>query len=51
VKAVQAAEIKDILAAEGSEPLAGTPEQFAATIAGEVTRWMKVVKAAGIKAQ
>jgi tripartite-type tricarboxylate transporter receptor subunit TctC len=51
VKAVQTAEIKDILAAEGSEPVASTPEQFAATIASEVARWMKVVKAAGIKAQ
>ncbi len=51
VKAVQTPEIRDILAAEGSEPVASTPEKFGATIAAEVTRWMKVVKAAGIKAQ
>ncbi len=51
VKAVQTAQIEDILTAEGSAPVASTPEQFAATIAGEVTRWRAVVKAAGIKAQ
>lgn len=51
VKTVQTPELREILAAEGSEPVASTPEQFAATIAAEVTRWMKVVKAAGIKAQ
>lgn len=51
VKAVQTPEIREILGAEGSEPVASTPEQFAATIVSEVTRWMKVVKAAGIKAQ
>ena len=38
VRAVQTPEIKDILAAEGSEPVGSTPEKFA-------------VKAAGIKPQ
>ncbi len=51
VKAVQSPEIKEILAAEGAEPIAGTPEQFAYTLATEVPRWVKVVKAAGIEAQ
>ena len=48
VKAVQTAEIREILAKEGAEPVASTPETFASTIAAEVTRWIKVVKAAGI---
>ena len=51
VKAVQSPEIREILAAEGSEPVGSTPQQFAATIAAEVTRWMKVVHTAGIKSQ
>ena len=51
VKAVQTSEIKQILAAEGSEPVGSTPEQFAATIAAEVGRWTKLVKTAAIKAQ
>lgn len=49
VKAVRTPEIIDILAAEGSEPVGSTPQQFAATIAAEVARWTKVVRAAGIK--
>ena len=51
VRTVQTTELKHILAAEGSEPVGSTPEQFAATIAAEVGRWTKVVKAAGIKPQ
>jgi tripartite-type tricarboxylate transporter receptor subunit TctC len=36
-------------AASGLDPLPGSPEQFAALIRNEVTKWAKVVKAAGIK--
>ena len=50
VKALQTPEIKAILAAEGSEPVGNSPEQFAAILMTEVARWAKVVKAAGIKA-
>jgi len=34
---------------DGAEPLAGTPEQFAAVIRDDMAKWEKVVKAAGIK--
>jgi tripartite-type tricarboxylate transporter receptor subunit TctC len=34
---------------DGAEPLAGTPEQFAAVIRDDMAMWEKVVKAAGIK--
>jgi tripartite-type tricarboxylate transporter receptor subunit TctC len=51
VKAVHTPEIREILAAEGSEPLRSTPEEFLATIAAEVKRWTKVVQAAGIRPQ
>ena len=37
------------LAANGAEIVGSTPEQFAAYIAGEIAKWQKVVKAAGIK--
>ena len=50
VKALQTPEIKAILAAEGSEPIGNSPEQFSAILKTEVARWAKVVKAAGIKA-
>ena len=34
---------------DGAEPLAGTPEQFAAVIRDDMAKWEKVVQAAGIK--
>ena len=36
-------------AANGLDPLPGTPEEFGALIRSEVAKWAKVVKAAGIK--
>ena len=38
------------LAADGSEAVGNTPEQFAAHIKSEIAKWGKVVKAAGITA-
>ena len=35
----------------GAEPLANTPEEFATFIQNEMTKWAKVVKAAGIKVE
>jgi len=40
---------KDYLAAQGLEPILGTPEQFAAFIRSETVKWGKVVKDANIK--
>ena len=37
------------LAAQGLEPITGTPEQFAALIRAETARWGKVIKDADIK--
>ena len=44
------ADMKDMLAKQGTEVRAGTPEALAAFIASEKVRWAKVVKDAGIKA-
>lgn len=38
------------LAANGTEIVASTPEQFSSYIASEIAKWGKVVKAAGVKA-
>jgi tripartite-type tricarboxylate transporter receptor subunit TctC len=37
------------LAAQGLEPIIGTPEQFSAFIRAETVKWGKVVKDANIK--
>jgi len=49
-KAVQNPDLRQRLAAGGSEPLGGTSEQYAAYIRSELQRWSKVVKDAGARA-
>ena len=42
-------EARERLRSDGSEVVAGTPEEFAAFIQAEIVKWAKVVKAAGIQ--
>lgn len=42
-------EVKERLAADSAEVVAGTQEQFAALMKSELAKWAKVVKAAGIQ--
>jgi tripartite-type tricarboxylate transporter receptor subunit TctC len=48
-RVVQLADIKERFFRDGIEPVASTPEQFAAHIRAERAKWEKVVAAAGIK--
>jgi tripartite-type tricarboxylate transporter receptor subunit TctC len=50
-KALQNADLRQRLAAGGSEPLGGTQEQYAAYIRSELQRWSKVVKDSGARAE
>ena len=43
-------EIRERFAKLGAEPVGNTPEEFDAFIKAEITKWAKVVKEAGIKA-
>jgi len=43
-------EIRNVLAKQGLDAVGGTPEQFAARLAQDIPRWVRVVNAAGIKA-
>ena len=49
--AVMSDEFKQKLAADGTEPLASTPEEYAADIDKEETKWSAIVKKSGAKAQ
>jgi len=48
-KILNTAQMKDMLAKQGTEVRAGPPEQLASFIASEKVRWAKVVKEAGVK--
>jgi len=49
-KAVQNPDLRQRLAAGGSEPLGGTSEHYTAYIRSELARWTRVVREAGAKA-
>jgi tripartite-type tricarboxylate transporter receptor subunit TctC len=49
VRIVQLPDIREKFAAQGAEPLTGTPEQTGEFVRSEIARWAKVVKAAGIR--
>jgi tripartite-type tricarboxylate transporter receptor subunit TctC len=49
--AVASEDFKAKLAADGTEPLASTPEEYAADIDQEETKWSAIVKKSGAKAE
>jgi len=49
VKALDAAEIKDIIGKQGGEVMGSTPEQMAAQIRSDREKWGKVVRESGAK--
>jgi tripartite-type tricarboxylate transporter receptor subunit TctC len=51
VKALRSADIKDKLAADGSEPVGSSAEAFGQHIKAEVAKWNKLVKEASIRAE
>jgi tripartite-type tricarboxylate transporter receptor subunit TctC len=51
VRALRAPDIQDKFKVQGMFPLPSTPEQFAALLQSESTRYSKVVREAAIKAE
>ena len=49
-KALRLPDVKQRMDASGFEALTSTPEEYGAVLRGEVDKWAKVVKAAGIRA-
>lgn len=49
VKAMQAPDVKELLAGQGADALTSTPQEFAAYISAERAKWARVVREAGIK--
>jgi tripartite-type tricarboxylate transporter receptor subunit TctC len=50
VKIMHSPELKERLAATGTEPLTSTPDEFAAYIKREIAKWSEVIRKAGVKA-
>jgi tripartite-type tricarboxylate transporter receptor subunit TctC len=50
-RAVQAPEVRKVFVNEGVDPVANSPQEFAAIVKKELAMWPKVVQAAGIKAE
>jgi len=49
VFALQDAGVRERFLASGADPVGNSPEEFSALVRSEVTKWAKVVQAAGIK--
>jgi len=43
--------MREMLSREGADPLSSSPEEFARTIAADIVKWAKVVKAVGVKVE
>ena len=50
-KGLRQSDVLDIFEKQGLQSAAGRPEELAALVAGEVTKWAKVIKAANIPLQ
>ena len=50
-RALRMMEVRDKIAQAGSDPIGGTPEELAKFLAGDIAKWTRVTREAGIKPQ
>jgi tripartite-type tricarboxylate transporter receptor subunit TctC len=51
VKAMNSAEIKSRLSAEGAELVGSSPEQYAQILRTDIAKWAQVIKTSGIRSE
>ena len=51
VRALNIPDLRTRLTNDGADPVGNTPEQYTAFVQNEITKWAKVIKAAGIKGE
>jgi len=50
-KALRMADVREKIAQAGSDPIGGTPDDLAKFLAGDIAKWVRVTRDAGIKPQ
>jgi tripartite-type tricarboxylate transporter receptor subunit TctC len=50
VKLLRLPEMKELILAQGAQPVGSTPEEFASFLKSETAKWARVIKAANIRA-
>src|SRR3954463_16659041 len=50
VRALKLPDVRQLMLAQGAEPVSETPEQFAAVIKADIAKWTEVVRKSGAKA-
>jgi tripartite-type tricarboxylate transporter receptor subunit TctC len=50
-EALKSPEIRATLAKFGSEPLGGTPQEFASFVAAESKQWSEIIRRSGVKTE
>jgi tripartite-type tricarboxylate transporter receptor subunit TctC len=50
VRALKLPDVRQLMLAQGAEPVSDSPEQFAAIVKGDVAKWGEVVRKSGAKA-
>jgi len=51
VRALKSPDLRERLVSQGVDPVGNTPEQYTAFMQNEISKWAKVIKAAGIKGE
>ncbi len=51
IRIAQTPNVRDLLVAQGADPIGSTAEAFRARIASDIVKWAKVIKAAGVRAE
>jgi tripartite-type tricarboxylate transporter receptor subunit TctC len=50
VKVVRSPEMKDLIVAQGAEPVGSTPEEFSVFLKAEIAKWARIIKTANVRA-
>ncbi len=50
MRALKLPDVRQLMLAQGAEPISDSPEQFAALVKSDIAKWSEVVRKSGAKA-